>query len=64
MNKVKRYWLRVPGLKWQEVSQVKYIEMERNAGFHPKLGCGPVATASFSTGCIEGRITYDEVPED
>jgi len=62
--KSKRYWLRIPDCAWQEVSQVKYIEIERNAGFHPKLNCGPTATGSFSTGCVEGRITYEEPPGD
>lgn len=54
-----RYWLRAKGTKWQEVSQDKYIDAERSAGFHPKEGCGPVATAGFSNGSAEGKVTYD-----
>jgi hypothetical protein len=54
-----RYWLRAKGTKWQEVDQGKFVEAERSAGFYPKAGCGPVATAGFSNGSVEGQVTYD-----
>ena len=54
------YWLRISGLPWTEVSEVKFVEAERAAGFYPKPGCGPVATAGFSSGVVEGKVTRDK----
>jgi hypothetical protein len=56
------YWLRGMGRKWREVTQEQFIKAEQNAGFHPKRGCGPVATGGFSAGSMEGAITYDGKP--
>ncbi|MCC6934222.1 MAG: hypothetical protein IT406_00800 [Candidatus Yanofskybacteria bacterium] len=53
----KRYWLRLPGLPWREVSRERYIEVERNAGFRPKPGLEPPATAAFSNGIVAGTTT-------
>ena len=57
-----RYWLREDTSSWREVTQEEFIQAESDAGFQPKSGCGPVATAGFSSedkdGCVEGRITY------
>ena len=57
---MERYWLRIPGFEYQEVTRDKFTEMERKAGFYPKVGCSPIATAGFSTGTIEGKITVEE----
>lgn len=54
-----RYFL-APSTKdplWQEVTQEEFVNAERAAGFRPKPGCGPVATAGFAAGSIKGR-TY------
>lgn len=50
----------------RETDASGYIRMERNCGFHPKPGCGPFATSSFSQSEYEngrmvtrsGRIQY------
>ncbi len=54
-----RYWIRARGTKWQEVDQNAFVNAERNAGFYPKAGCGPVATGGFSNGSVEGTVTYN-----
>ena len=57
---MERYWLRIPGLKWQEVTRDKFIEVEHAAGFYPKAGCGPLATAGFGTLTVEGKISKEK----
>lgn len=32
-----------------------YIDFERSCGFHPKPGCGPLATGGFTSGNRSGR---------
>ncbi len=39
---------------WLEVTEEDFVKAERLAGFRPKPGCGPVATASFSDGSVRG----------
>lgn len=57
------YWLD-RGEGYQQVSQKAFIQAERNAGFHPKPGCGPVATGGFGAGGyngipgIKGQVRY------
>ncbi len=55
-----RYWLRVNGLAWEEATKDQFIKSERGAGFYPKYGNG-LATAGFSGGSVQGRITYGEI---
>lgn len=57
-----RFFLRNgPSDKWREVTQDEYIQAERVAGFHPKPGCGPFATAGFhGPNGVEGRLRYGE----
>jgi len=51
-----RYYLQLAGVSdWIEVSQEKFVQAERAAGFRPKPGCGPVATGGFSNGSVCGR---------
>ena len=61
-----RYWLRVrvSGLPWQEATREQFVQAEREAGFHPKPGCGDVATAGFGNGITEGRVTYGKITEE
>mgnify|MGYP001562460708 CR=1 FL=1 len=59
-----RYWLRVSGLPWQEATLEQFVQAERGAGFRPKPGCGPIATGGFSSGSVEGRVTYGEITKD
>ena len=56
------YWLRISGLQWQEVTREKFIEIERLSGFYPMKG-QDIATAGFSGGAVEGRVTYGEITE-
>jgi hypothetical protein len=58
---MEHYWLRVSTLPWQEATREQFIQTERASGFHPKPGCGEVATGRFSSGAIQGRITYGEI---
>lgn len=41
---------------WNEVTQKAFVNAERAAGFHPKPGCGPVATGGFSGAGMVGRV--------
>ena len=53
-----KYFLRVSGTEvWNEVSKERFIEVERNAGFHSKVA-GEAATAYFSDGSVEGKVEY------
>lgn len=58
----RRYFLTVNDVE-REVDAEAFIAMERACGFHPKPGCGPFATAGFSShgmdGCRKGRIEID-----
>jgi len=55
-----RYYLQLAGVSdWIEVSQEKFVQAERAAGFRPKPGCGPVATGGFSNGSVCGRVAYE-----
>lgn len=56
-----RYYLSVAGSDYQEVTQEQFIRAEEGAGFHPKKGCGPVATAGFSGNSISGKIEYEKI---
>ncbi|MCB9802943.1 hypothetical protein H6761_02915 [Candidatus Nomurabacteria bacterium] len=58
-----RYWLRVGKLPWHELTREEFVRAERNAGFRPKPGCGDLATDGFSSGNVQGRITYGEITE-
>lgn len=58
-----RYFLKYGEQDEQEVSEAEFIAAERSAGFIPKSGCGPLATAGFSTsahGGVTGRIEYKD----
>lgn len=61
------YYIKRNREPWKEVSQAQFIAAEREAGFTPKAGCGPIATAGFGAsgpdGSIDGKIEYDS-PED
>ena len=59
---MKRYWLQIHGLEWQEVTKVKFIEMERTAGYYSKSGRS-VVTDGFSTNSIKGRVTHGEITQ-
>lgn len=54
---LERYFLGIPLHRESEVevTQDEFIAAERAAGFHPKHGCGPLATGGFSTGGSYGR---------
>lgn len=58
-----KYFITEGNTPEREVTQEEYVRAERSAGFHPKPGCGPTATASFSGKCggqdISGRTEYD-----
>lgn len=55
---MKRYFLRVHGTdSWTEVSEERFIDAERAAGFYNRRGSGN-ATAYFSDGTIEGKVQY------
>jgi len=56
-----RYWIRLKGLEWQEVSVKRFIEAERDIGFRLKADCGSFATGGFSGHGIEGTITRDHM---
>lgn len=55
-----RYYLRRNRGRWREVSRDGFIAAEREAGFIPKSGCGPLATAGFGISGpdleLDGRI--------
>lgn len=56
-----KYYLKADWQKdWTEVTQEEFIKAERAAGFHPKWGCGPVATAGFTSGMVSGKVEYVE----
>ena len=61
------YYIKRNGGAWAEVSEEEFILAEREAGFVPKSGCGPLATAGFGIngpqGSMDGKIEYDS-PED
>jgi hypothetical protein len=61
INIKKRYYLSAFGIE-KEVTEEDFIRAEREAGFYPKHGCGPVATGGFGTGVsgfgLGGRIEY------
>lgn len=46
----------------RETDAAGFIAMERRCGFRPKPGCGPFATAGFSSGHRGGRIEYGSRP--
>lgn len=62
------YWIKQDTEPWREVSREEFICAEREAGFVPKAGCGPVATAGFGMsgpdGSISGKIEYDDGARD
>ena len=49
--------------EYKEVSQDEFVKAERHAGFRPKPGCGPVATAGFNGGGLEGYVEYTKEEE-
>ena len=53
-----RYFLKTSFAEEKEVSQDEFVLAEQSAGFHPKYGCGPVATGGFSNGIVSGRVEY------
>ena len=55
-----KYWLKNGNETWREVSQERFIQAEREAGFHPKVGCCPVATNGFFKGAAKGAVTYGD----
>jgi hypothetical protein len=59
-----RYFLRYNRGPWEQVSETEFIVAEREAGFIPKAGCGPLATAGFGcsgpNGSVDGKIEYVE----
>jgi hypothetical protein len=56
------YYLREIGgdssSRWRQVTEDEFIAAERRAGFIPQAGCGPIATAGFGDGKVEGKIEY------
>lgn len=60
------YWLREGEQPWRAVSRDEFAEAERRAGFHPKQGCGPLATAGFGSSVrnVQGRITDTNTPPE
>lgn len=42
----------------RETDAAGFLAMERQCGFRPKPGCGPFATAGFSSGTRGGRIEF------
>jgi len=57
-----KYYLKLAGIdmEWREVTKDEYIRTEQNAGFHSKFGRDYIATASFGTGTVEGKVEYEE----
>lgn len=53
-----RYYLSTDIHEEKEVTQEEFIKFERNLGFFPKPGCGPVATGGFSKNGINGRTEW------
>lgn len=51
-----RYYLRLGDNPELEVTEAEFIAAERAAGFFPKTGCGPLATAGFGSNHVLGRI--------
>ncbi|KKL77822.1 hypothetical protein LCGC14_2031030 [marine sediment metagenome] len=59
-----KWWLKsVIDDEWKEVTQDKWVAVERLAGFRPKPGLGPEATGGFSDGGWSGKLEYGEFPE-
>jgi len=52
-----RYFVTEDGVE-TETTMEGFVAMERRCGFHPKPGCGPIATGSFSSGSRSGRIEH------
>lgn len=48
----------------QETDEAGFIAMERRCGFRPKPGCGPFATANFSSGKRSGRIEMAKTDQE
>ena len=55
-----RYYLTIGTQPEAEVTEEEFVRAERRAGFHPKPGCGPVATGGFGSGAIKGRVDYSD----
>lgn len=58
-----KYYLSIANGPEQEVTQEQFIEAERDAGFYPKPGCGPIAIDEFESGIITGRVEYRDSDE-
>lgn len=43
---------------YREVTEDQFVTAERQAGFYPKPGCGPVATSGFSGHGVSGQVRY------
>jgi hypothetical protein len=64
---MERYFVKIDDKPEREVTAEEFVRAERDAGFHPKPGCGPFATAGFGstryteggTRSISGRIERD-----
>ena len=56
---MKRYWLQIRELEWQEVTRSQFIRAERAAGFHSQGGSDELATAGFTNAIMAGKITYE-----
>lgn len=58
INERERFFLSVEGTNiWTEVTERKFIEAERKAGFHPKTGNG-VCTGGFNAYGVHGRVIH------
>jgi hypothetical protein len=56
------YYLKIgQGMPWREVTEERYVEAEREAGFYPKANMpkDKPCTSSFSANNIHGKIRYD-----
>jgi hypothetical protein len=43
-----------------EVTKEEYIQVERASGFYSKFGDTEIATASFTSGNVMGRVDYEK----
>lgn len=49
-----RYFVKIDDCPEREVTAEEFVRAERDAGFHPKPGCGPFATAGFGVTRYDG----------
>ena len=52
-----KYYVKLDGGDWREVSMQEYISAEKAVGFRSKFGPDHIATASFGGNGISGKTT-------